>query len=34
VVIDKSEGKIRRILFTPDDPTGFKEALDKAIASQ
>ncbi|MFH1372368.1 MAG: hypothetical protein ABII79_01015 [bacterium] len=32
VVIDKSEGKIRRILFTPDDPAGFKEALDKALA--
>ncbi len=32
VVIDKSEGKIRRILFTPDDPAGFKVALDKALA--
>jgi len=31
VVIDKSEGKIRRILFTPDDPTEFKSALDKAL---
>lgn len=34
VVIDKSEGKIRRILFTPDDPAKFKSALEKALAGQ
>ena len=31
VVIDKAEGKIRRILFTPANPTEFKEALDEAL---
>lgn len=31
VVIDKSDGKIHRILFTPDDPAGFKAALEKAL---
>ncbi|MDQ7780335.1 MAG: hypothetical protein RDV41_11620 [Planctomycetota bacterium] len=32
VVIDKSKGYIRRMLFTPDDPTAFKQALDGALA--
>ncbi len=32
VVLDKSEGHIRRVLFTPDDPEGFKKALDEALA--
>jgi len=31
VVLDRSEGHIRRILFTPDDPEGFKRALDEAL---
>ena len=31
VVIDKSEGCIRRILFTPDDPAAFKSTLDEAL---
>ncbi len=30
VVIDKSEG-VRRVLFTPEDPTDFKRALDEAL---
>ena len=32
VVLDKSEGHIRRVLFTPDDPAAFKSALDEALA--
>ena len=31
VVLDKSEGHIRRVLFTPDDPEAFKNALDEAL---
>jgi len=31
VVLDRSERHIRRILFTPDDPQGFKRALDEAL---
>ncbi len=31
VVLDKSEGHIRRVLFTPDDPEAFKSALDEAL---
>jgi hypothetical protein len=31
VVLDKSEGLIRRVLFTPDDPKGFTSALDQAL---
>jgi hypothetical protein len=32
LVLDKSEGRIRRVLFTPDDPMAFKTALDEALA--
>jgi hypothetical protein len=32
VVLDKSEGLVKRVLFTPDDPHGFKAALDDALA--
>jgi hypothetical protein len=32
VVLDKSAGRIRRVLFTPDDPHAFKSALDEALA--
>jgi hypothetical protein len=32
VVLDKSEGWVRRVLFTPDDPIAFKEALDQALS--
>ncbi len=32
VVLDKREGHIRRILFTPDDPEAFKDALEKELA--
>lgn len=32
VVLDKSEGHIRRVLFTPDDPAAFKKALEEALA--
>jgi hypothetical protein len=32
VVLDKSEGWVRRVLFTPDDPAAFKRALDDALA--
>jgi hypothetical protein len=31
VVLDKSEGWVHRLLFTPDDPEAFKNALDKAL---
>lgn len=33
VVLDKSEGVLRRVLFTPTDPEAFKHALDDALAS-
>jgi hypothetical protein len=32
VVIDKKEGWVRRVLFTPEDPLLFKTALDEALA--
>ena len=32
VVLDKSEGLVKRVLFTPDDPHAFKAALDEALA--
>jgi hypothetical protein len=32
VVLDKSEGKIRRILFTPDDPEAFMSVLEEALS--
>jgi hypothetical protein len=32
VVLDTSEGLLRRILFTPEDPAAFKLALDAALA--
>lgn len=32
LVLDKSRGRIRRVLFTPDDPAEFKRVLDDAIA--
>jgi hypothetical protein len=28
VVLDKSEGYCKRFLFTPENPTEFKEVLD------
>ena len=31
VILDKSAGFVRRVLFTPDDPEAFKSALDQAI---
>lgn len=31
IVLDKNEGFIRRVLFTPDDPVAFKKAIDKAL---
>jgi hypothetical protein len=32
VVVDKSEGWVRRILITPDNPSVFKGELDNALA--
>ena len=32
VVIDTDTGLLRRILFTPEDPAAFKEAVDAALA--
>ena len=32
VVLDKSKGYVRRVLFTPDDPEAFKNSLDEALA--
>lgn len=31
IVLDKYQGVIRRILFTPDDPEAFRAALDEAL---
>jgi len=31
VVLDKSEGWVHRLLFTPDDPEAFKNTLEKAL---
>jgi hypothetical protein len=31
VTLDKEGGAIRKLHFTPEDPKGFKEALDAAI---
>jgi hypothetical protein len=31
VVLDKGAGWVRRVLFTPDDPGAFKDALDQAL---
>ena len=31
VVLDKSEGKIHRILFTPEDPAEFERILKNAL---
>jgi hypothetical protein len=33
VVLDKKEGCVRRILFTPEDPLAFKDALQGALSS-
>lgn len=32
VVVDRSSGLIRRVLFTPEDPPAFKAALEQALA--
>lgn len=32
VVLDKSEGHIKRVLFTPDDLNAFKDALAAALS--
>lgn len=32
VVLDKNEGFIQRVLFTPDDPVAFKKALEMSLA--
>lgn len=31
IVLDKKEGIVKRILFTPDDPKAFINALEKAF---
>lgn len=31
VVIDRAEGRLRRLMLTPDDPPAFKRALDEAM---
>ncbi|MDM7913665.1 MAG: hypothetical protein ACE15D_05180 [Candidatus Eisenbacteria bacterium] len=31
VVLDKNEGSVRRLLFTPQDPAAFKKAMDAAL---
>ena len=31
ILLDKSSGAIRQLLFTPDDPQKFKDALDRAM---
>ena len=32
VVLDKREGCVRRVLFTPDDLVAFKSALEEAVS--
>jgi len=32
IVLDKSEGRVRRILFTPEDPAEFQREFDSAFA--
>ncbi len=32
VVLDRSEGWVRRLLFTPDDLAAFKSAVDDALS--
>jgi hypothetical protein len=32
VVLDKSEGHVKRVLFTPDDIRAFKRVMDDALA--
>jgi hypothetical protein len=32
VVLDKSQGLVKRVLFTPDDVHAFKRAMDDALA--
>lgn len=32
VVLDKQEGWVRRVLFTPDDPEAFKSVVDDVLA--
>ena len=31
VVLDKSEGHVHRLLFTPEDPEAFQDALREAL---
>jgi hypothetical protein len=31
VTLDKNEGLIRKVFFTPDEPTKFRKALDEAV---
>ena len=31
VVLDKSEGHVRRLLFTPEDAEAFRDALNEAL---
>jgi hypothetical protein len=33
VMVDRSTGLIRRILFTPEDPQAFQAALERALAA-
>ena len=33
VVLDKSKGHVKRVLFTPDDLSAFKGALEAALSS-
>ena len=32
VTVDKKEGLIRKVYFTPDNPTEFRNALDEALS--
>ncbi len=32
VVLDKNEGWVHRLLFTPDDPVAFKAAVEAALS--
>lgn len=32
VVLDEDSGRLRRVLFTPEDPAGFKKVLESALS--
>jgi len=33
VVLEEDTGRLRRVLFTPEDPTEFKDVLERALSA-